>query len=224
MPALRQSLLANAIAACFIMMAISTTEAHGGCSSRNGCLVPRDRYHHDRYYWPQRSRRAPSPFDLMTEVFSTPVYTNSLMRQAEAQLERMQRSSPRYDIQEVDNVYELTMEVPGVPAENLSVELDQDVLRVSGTRQHASQGRFVETKFDQTFTLDNVDTENLKVTLSNGLLTIAAPKKERKVTRLAVEQAEPKEEAPILQAAEVNDDAQVAEEVDGLSISREEDV
>lgn len=172
----------------------------------------RSRWYHDGL--PRRSRDGEyhrrhhkgrsSLTDLVSDLFSISVYddnpkqqnTNSLMRQSKAHLNRMERSSPHYDIDELDDRYELTMEVPGMDASDLSVELEEnDLLRISGTRRRASpNGEQIEMKFDQTFSLEDVDTDNLKVTLSNGLLRISAPKKVTQVTRLTIEQEEPTED------------------------------
>jgi HSP20 family molecular chaperone IbpA len=170
----------------------------------------------------------------LTDILSIPIYTNSLARQSDAQLEQMQVSAPRYDIQELAEGYELTMEVPGVSADNLMVEVeDESLLRVSGTREHHGAGRVaVETKFDQTFSLDNVDTSEIKVTLSNGILRITAPKKEKVLKRLLIEQNEAKAaELPVkavgdkaLEESASETEQPPDETIDGLTMSPEQNI
>jgi HSP20 family molecular chaperone IbpA len=251
-------LLAATVATCFL---VSATAAHrgvgsswGACRGGGGCHR-RARFRDDghNYHWRRRAEQyhnrghhhhRASPLDFLADILSTPVYDtssndnpNSLMRQSEeSRLRRAQQSSPQFDIQELEDSYELTMEVPGMDAKDLSVELeDNDLLRVSGSRQFTSGGgQVVETKFDQTFSLEDVDTEHVKVTLSNGLLKISAPKKVTQVTRLVIQQEQPTEELLVkktvmgktihsVKESGNRGDEPVAGEVDaGLSISKEE--
>jgi HSP20 family molecular chaperone IbpA len=249
-------LLAATVAICFLVSAAAAGGSNwGACRGAcRGTSHHRSRFRDDghNYHWRRRAEQyrnrghhhaaASSPFDFMADILSTPVYytssngnPNSLMRQSEeSRLRRAQQSSPRFDIQELEDAYELTMEVPGMEAKDLSVELeDNDLLRVSGSRRFTSEGgQVVETKFDQSFSLEDVETEHVKVTLSNGLLKISAPKKVTQVTRLIIEQEQPTEEVHVkktVMGKKINSvtesgsggDEPVAE-VDDLSIFKEE--
>jgi HSP20 family molecular chaperone IbpA len=142
------------------------------------------------------NRPAQDPFDLVSDIcFSVPVYVNSLMRQQEAQLSRRSPSyshsmTPSYAVSEdpETGMIELTMEIPGVSANDISVELeDNKLVRVKSSRTLKQHGSLAEYAFDQVFQLDeDVDPERLKVSLSSGILRITAPKKEKIVKRLAV--------------------------------------
>jgi HSP20 family molecular chaperone IbpA len=142
-----------------------------------------------------RFNRPQDPFDLVSDIFSVPVYVNTLMRQQEAQLSRHTPSyshsmTPSYAVSEnpETGMIELTMEIPGVSANDISVELeDSKLVRVKGSRTLKQHGSPAEYTFDQVFQLDeDVDPERLKVSLSSGILYIRAPKKDKVIKRLAV--------------------------------------
>ena len=121
------------------------------------------------------------------------------------------RSTPRYDVS-YDNdagIVELNMELPGVLAKDLVVELENDrMLRIKGSRKYKNG----ESEFDQVFQLDDdVDPERITVNLSAGILTVRASKKERLVKRIEVTTAE---DEPA-----VEDKPQ---EIDGLTITEED--
>merc|ERR1712070_228628 len=74
----------------------------------------------------------------------------------------------------------LSFEVPGVKPSNLSVHLEQDgrILRISGVREVKHGDMSYESNFDKAFALDkSVDEEKITANLSEGIMTIDAPKK-----------------------------------------------
>ena len=87
---------------------------------------------------------------------------------------------------------QLEVELPGVKAEDLSVELeDNRYLRIQGSRR---SGLSPESSFDLSFSLaDDVDSDRLTVKLSAGILNVQVPKKEKAVKKLAIatDQIEP---------------------------------
>ena len=91
----------------------------------------------------------------------------------------LRRSSPGYEINESDDKYQIAMDVPGVKASDISAQLEQNgrVLHVSGGRKITKDGTVTETKFEKRFTIgSNVDTAKLTANLSDGVLTVTAPK------------------------------------------------
>jgi len=177
-------------------VSVSLVEAAGGwgCSNsgRNHHHHHRRRGHYHPYHGGRRFTRRSDAFDLISDILTIPV--NSLLRQS---VQHHQRS-PKYEIFQEGDMYELSLEVPGVKAEDLTVELlieeDDDVgehyvLKVSGKRLYRSFGGIVqESQFEKSFQLDDddVDVNKLSVSLSNGILTISAPKfrkKKKKVSR-----------------------------------------
>jgi HSP20 family protein len=196
----------NKLKAPIILLALVATlgmtdvDAHGHRGSWGGCgslRSPPRRYNYNR-----RPRDA---IDLVSEGLSTPFYSNvnSLFRQLSGQ------SGPRYSIEETEDSIELSMEVPGVAAKDLTVEVvDDTVLRIRGSRSVRESGSYTQSEFDQSFQLDDtdMDVDNIQVTLSNGILKIVAPKKVAKVTSksipITVEDGEESEQLTVSVAAQ----------------------
>jgi HSP20 family molecular chaperone IbpA len=181
--------------------------------------------------------RPQDQFDLVSDIFTMPVYVNSLMRQQEAQLSPHSQShsrsmTPPYAVSEdpETGMIELTMEIPGVSANDLSVELeDNKLIRVKGARTLKQHGSLVEYQFDQVFQInEDVDPERLKVSLSSGILRITAPKKEQVIKRIPVHTGDEDDitlEAKVsTETVEEADDSanQVQEiQIDGMTITEE---
>jgi len=205
-------------AAIALLTAVSATEAR----TYGSILAPR------RYQF----SRPRDTFDLVSDIFSMPMYfndfssyANSLLRQHNTEMARLTRTStPRYDVTEdpETGVVELTMEVPGVTPKDLTIELENNsLLRIKGSRKFKHNGSVVESEFDQTFKMDEgADIEQLEVTLSAGILRIKAPKKEKIVRRLEVS-TDDEEMLLEAKAAPEEDPKQNVEEVDGITITDE---
>lgn len=171
------------------------------------------------------------PMDLMSDMLSIPMY-NSLFRQQEqlAYLDQtLADEGPTYHVQELPNgEIELTVDVPGVAAKDLTVELLEDgtMLRVSGSRRH-HHGQV--TNFDQMFRVNkDVDTDSVIVRLSSGVLRISASKKDKVVQKLPI--VEDKSEQDIIEAQvlSVDEDQNAAvdvrtEEMIGVTMTREDE-
>jgi HSP20 family molecular chaperone IbpA len=185
-----------------------------------------------------RFNRLQDPFDLVSDIFSMPVYVNSLMRHQQKELSRHSPShshstTPSYAVSEdpKTGMIELTLEIPGVLPNDISVELeDNKLLRVKGSRTLKQHGSLAEYQFDQVFQLDDdVDPERLKVSLSSGILRITAPKKEKVIKRLPVDTVDA--DAITLEAKAVTDEVKEETDdgknevqeitIDGMTISEE---
>ena len=111
-------------------------------------------------------------FDLMPVVPNIDRETSSLLR-----------SSPGYEISESDDKYQIHVDVPGVKAADMNVDLENDgrVIHISGGRKIEKEGVMTETRFEKRFTIgDNVDVEKMSANLADGVLTLTAPKIEKK--------------------------------------------
>jgi HSP20 family molecular chaperone IbpA len=114
----------------------------------------------------------PSPF--MDDILIRPTLLND---EAGGMI---RRSSPMYEISESDKQFQVALDVPGVPKENISIELLNHgrVVHVSGGRKVRKDNSYSETKFDQSFTVgSNVDASKLTAHLQDGVLVLTAPKK-----------------------------------------------
>jgi HSP20 family protein len=123
---------------------------------------------------PLRSVRNDPFFDMM------PVISN-LQREADSMLVH---SSPGFEINESDNRYQIAVDIPGVKASDVKVELEGDenqVLHISGGRKIEDKDSYREVKFDKRFTIGkNVDIDKLSANLADGVLVLSAPKVEVK--------------------------------------------
>lgn len=97
--------------------------------------------------------------------------------------------TPRLNVAETDNEFEVTVALPGMSKKEIDVSIDNNVLTISGERkqeqeQDGRKFRVVEHRYGQfsrSLTLPNViDQENVKATYQNGELIVTIPKLEEK--------------------------------------------
>jgi len=89
------------------------------------------------------------------------------------------RTSPRYDITYNEDDVVMTVEVPGYASDEIEVEVKSGgrVLSVSAQKQSHDEEHVFSSQFHQSFTLDpGVETDKLKANLSDGILTVTAPR------------------------------------------------
>ena len=148
------------------------------------------RGHHRRnHYNHQNHLRNEGPaVELAKDLFYMPTYPNSLMRQQGFREPKME-PTPHFEVTESDDgTVELVMEVPGLSARDLNIELENDqVLRVNGIRTKHKDGFVSQVEFEEKIRLrDRDDVDNLKVNLSSGLLTITVPQKPTNIKKLPI--------------------------------------
>ena len=99
--------------------------------------------------------------------------------------------SPAVDIFENQGELTLLADMPGVPASNLTVDIDEGVLTVTGHVDVPEGGHEVDVfreygsgTFQRKFTLSEaIDQERIEAKLTDGVLRLALPKIERAKTR-----------------------------------------
>lgn len=94
----------------------------------------------------------------------------------------LQRSSPGFEVHSTDKDWKIAVDLPGVQAKDMSVNLENDgsVLHLSGGRKVVKENQVTETRFDKRFTIgDDIDKTKITANLENGVLTVTAPKKEK---------------------------------------------
>lgn len=106
---------------------------------------------------------------------------------------------PAVDIRETDEAFVVFAELPGLTTEDLNIDVEDGVLRVSGERTLAEgedrEGfRRVERRygaFSRAFSLpDNVDADAVSAKLEHGVLTLTLPKRDLPGARkIAIEAA-----------------------------------
>merc|ERR1711976_778241 len=145
---------------------------HGGCApcaAANNANRPSTSLDMHRRRSPMmRSLMGPSPRSMFAEIEQM----NELMeRQLNDFFEApmMLRPTYRYRIDEEEDKYTLSVELPGVKASDVNVSLEQDgrVLRISGMRKVEANGMAYESKFSKDFVLNkDVHVEGIEAKLS----------------------------------------------------------
>ncbi|MGH3029904.1 MAG: Hsp20/alpha crystallin family protein [Gaiellaceae bacterium] len=99
---------------------------------------------------------------------------------------------PAVDVWETDEELVLSFDLPGIPEDQIAVELDDNVLTVSGQRERTSEHsteRFYRFErrsgtFSRSVTLPaGVNEEDIKADYTNGVLEIRVPKPEEQKPR-----------------------------------------
>jgi HSP20 family protein len=102
---------------------------------------------------------------------------------------------PRVDIWEEEKAFEIHVAVPGVAKEDFKIEVNDNVLAISGERKFTkdkkeSNYHSVETQFGafkRAFTLpENVDAASITAKYNNGILEVIVPKDEKKVLKASI--------------------------------------
>ncbi|MBC3541974.1 Hsp20/alpha crystallin family protein [Rufibacter sediminis] len=126
--------------------------------------------------------RAPQTFSSLLDTFFQDTVNNR----------RVQGFTPAVDLWETEKSYEVELALPGLKKENINVEFEEGVLRISGERpfNKENQGqKFLRVenlygKFRRAFQLpDHVDATAIEAQFENGILRISVPKVEEKVVK-----------------------------------------
>lgn len=103
---------------------------------------------------------------------------------------------PIVNTREGESAYHIDVDLPGVIKEDIKVDINKDVLTISGERKTKDEVKEedyykVETsfgKFTRSFTLpENVDIENIEARSDNGVLEVIIPKKEEQNSKKSIE-------------------------------------
>ncbi|ACV68012.1 Hsp20/alpha crystallin family protein [Desulfohalobium retbaense] len=106
------------------------------------------------------------------------------MSDTNVQEKELPRYRPATDIIEKEDGFHLLVDMPGVSKEQLTIDLNDNTLRVSGKSESllASQERnldqeFATAEYVRSFTLsDVIDQNGIQANLNNGVLDIHLPK------------------------------------------------
>lgn len=100
--------------------------------------------------------------------------------------------APKTDLVETDDEFRLHLDVPGMSKEDITINLQNNTLTVSGERRSTRKNEgddYVRVErsfgnFHRTFTLPNsVDAEGIEAGYDSGVLTITVPKTEKAARR-----------------------------------------
>jgi len=101
---------------------------------------------------------------------------------------------PQIDIDETDKEVRITAELPGLDEKDVSLEIANGVLSISGEKKSESEDkarRFSERyfgRFERRIPLADVDEDKVSAAFKNGILTITVPKstEAKNVRRIAI--------------------------------------
>lgn len=108
---------------------------------------------------------------------------------------------PATNVKENDKQFTIDVSTPGMDKENIKIEVDKNVLKISAEKQTETEEKdenekvlrheFGYSSFSRSFTIpEGIDTENITATQKNGVLEIILPKqqeaKEDKVKQIAI--------------------------------------
>lgn len=101
--------------------------------------------------------------------------------------------APHYDIIENDDEYVLELMLPGFNKEDISINIEKDILKINGERKlnekknYNSKGSFFG-EFNKVFNLpENVNSDKIDASFENGILSIKIPKDEKKKLSKTIE-------------------------------------
>jgi len=151
---------------------------------------------------------------LFNTFFETPARGNTGTEAA------LRHWIPAMDLVETDDAFVLRADLPGVTEKDVKIELEDNVLTVSGERkaehEHRKEGYYrVERafgSFSRALTLpEGVDPEAVRASFSHGVLEVRIPKpKQRRSRRVAINVSAGAGEPSTIEGTEGATDAPVA--------------
>jgi HSP20 family molecular chaperone IbpA len=129
---------------------------------------------------------------------------NEALRQQQEWLGRafgvdMDSSTPRYEVNDSDESFQVALDVPGVMQSDLDITMEENILTIAGEREVGFGDVTRKTSFSKSFTLDStVEADKITAQLNNGVLLVTAPKNipEPNVKKIAVMQVEDDTDEP----------------------------
>ena len=86
-------------------------------------------------------------------------------------------SSPRYEVNDTDESFQVALDVPGVKQSDIDIIVEENVLTIKGERTIGMGGVTRKSTFSKSFSLDStVETDKITAQLNNGVLLVTAPK------------------------------------------------
>lgn len=117
-------------------------------------------------YWSTQRTTSTDLFNEMEKLFE-----NFVPPAQTAQAERV--FSPAYEITEGESHYLVNADLPGVKKEDIKIEINENVLTISGERKRENK----TASFKRSFSMPNtVDFEKIEANHEDGVLSIYIPK------------------------------------------------
>jgi HSP20 family protein len=132
----------------------------------------------------ENPKREISLWNPFGEEFFSP---ERFFREWNSPVERAARLAPAVDVSESEKSYSITVELPGVKKDDVTVEVHENVLSIRGEKKSEREEKKDKThwvertygSFSRSFTLPpTAVSEDLKASFNDGVLTVELPKKE----------------------------------------------
>lgn len=99
-------------------------------------------------------------------------------------------SGMKSDLLESKGAYLLTVDIPGVKKEDVSLEYDNDILTVTAKRaaEDLKDGKYISHErtsgeLSRSYEIEGIDAEGIKAKFENGVLEVVLPKASEKETK-----------------------------------------
>lgn len=136
----------------------------------------------------RRSGSRSWPFSSPLRDGFTDQLLNEMLQLSGQREETPQAWAPRCEITEKDNTLFLEAETPGMNVDDLDIEVEENVLTISGEKTFDREEKEGQThlsertygRFERSFQLPaSIDAEKISAHYDNGVLTVEMPKTER---------------------------------------------
>jgi HSP20 family protein len=108
-----------------------------------------------------------SPMQNLSRIF------DSMLDYAGSE-ERAKTANPRSYLWENNGIYTLEVELPGVKKDDISVNVEANLLKIAAVRKRAEE----EIKYEREYHLSGeIDTANIKASNDSGVLTLTLARK-----------------------------------------------
>jgi HSP20 family protein len=138
----------------------------------------------------QRSARTMEPWEPLRDIENVANQMRHMLEETFGNLPSgitdLATWSPPVDIEETDEAYIVEAEVPGVKKKDLNIEIMGNELTISGEIKERKREGVVRRRtrkagsfFYRVVLLENVDADNMRADIHNGVLTVRLPKSQR---------------------------------------------
>jgi HSP20 family protein len=142
----------------------------------------------------QRSARTIEPWEPLRDIENVANRMRHMLEETfgnlPAGITDLATWSPPVDIEETDEAYIVEAEVPGVKKKDLNIEIMGNELTISGEIKERKREGVVRRRtrkagsfFYRVVLPENVDADNMRADIQNGVLTVRLPKSQRMLRR-----------------------------------------
>jgi HSP20 family protein len=96
---------------------------------------------------------------------------------------------PRTNVQETDEAYILTLEMPGLAKENVEVNFEDDTLIIKGEKSEKKEEKGVvrreyrSARYERSFNVHGINRDGVSAKMESGILSVTLPKSPERLGR-----------------------------------------